>query len=73
MDITPTILLEPEKGLHITEFLDGIREFKIKNNIDAPVIARFNELSFEIPAEVKEFNELYQLWSNVFFNIKNKK
>ena len=66
MFITSTIVLEADKGQHISQFINDIKVFKIKNNIDTSIIAKFNGLVFEIPSEVQDTDDIYDIYNGIF-------
>jgi hypothetical protein len=67
MFINSTIVLEADKGQHISQFINDIKVFKIKNNIDTSIIAKFNGLVFEIPAEVQDYDKIYEIWEHLYY------
>ena len=69
MYINSAIVLEPEKGQPIDSFIEDIVNYK-KLSIDfekTNLVAKFNDVFFEITAEMNDYNSILQSWESAWY------
>ena len=70
MYINSAIILEPEKGESINTFIESILSYKKVYNIhfgNTNLIAKFNDVFFEITADMNDYNSILQSWESVWY------
>lgn len=69
MYINSAIILEPEKGKYINDFIYDILSFKEKNDIETTMFGKFNDVCFEITSK-NNYDDIYQSYADAYFNNK---
>lgn len=70
MFINSAIILEPEKGQSINSFIENILNYKKVYNIhfgNTNLVAKFNDVFFEITAEMNDYNSILQSWESAWY------
>ena len=70
MYINSAIILEPEKGQSIDSFIENILDYKKNYNINfenTNLVAKFNDVFFEITAEMNDYNSILQSWESAWY------
>lgn len=66
MFINSAIILEPDKGCYMNNFIYQILDYKQKF-YNPPLLAKFNDVYVEIKPEINNFDSIYEAFHDALF------